>query len=140
MKRPINDRIACLCPRNDQLTKLINHATSVSMPHLLISKTESQCQATRGPLRARDDHPPLHRPYAYWSFCIFSTYRQEGLPEDPYYHLPQAQPNAQYSQILNGSVQCLHLGSSVIMSLFPPGLRLAICFFKKTHLSNSVRL
>ena len=68
------------------------------------------------------------------------TYRQEVLPEDPYCHLPQAQPNAQYSQILNGSVPCLHLGSSVIMSLFPPGLRLAICFFKKNHLSNSVRL
>ena len=92
------------------------------------------------PLSGHMDHPPLHRPYAYWSFCIFSTYRQEGLPEDPYCHLPQAQPNAQYSQILNGSVQCLHLGSSVIMSLCPPGLRLAICFFKKTHLSNSVRL
>ena len=77
--------------------------------------------------------PPTTPPTAHTHclFCIFSTYRQEVLPEDPYCHLPQAQPNAQYSQILNGSVPCLHLGSSVIMSLCPPGLSLTICFFQK---------
>ena len=69
-KRPICDCIACLCTQNDKLTKLINHATSVSTPYVLMSTMESQCQVIwTTTTRSKTSSKPLHRPYTHWPFC-----------------------------------------------------------------------